>query len=159
MAHRAPYLTHDPNARDEMDWNPEWFRRARGFATYAALRELGRNGIAELVERCCRHAHSIVTGIGRLPGAEMLWKPVINQGVVRFLDDKPGASERVHARKTEEVIAAIAKGGEAFFSGSTFRGRKAMRVSVCNWQTSERDVARVVNAVANVLHAHAPSRA
>lgn len=159
VSHRAPYLTHDASARDEMDWNPEWSRRARGFATYAALRQLGRSGIAELVERCCKHAHSIVTGVGRLPGAEMLREPIINQGVVRFLDDKPGATDRDHDRKTDEVISAIAKSGEAFFSGSVFRGRRAMRVSVCNWQTSNRDVDRVINAVATVLQAHAQSSA
>src|SRR5262249_10679685 len=64
MSHRAAYLTHDAEARDQIDWNPEWSRRARGFSTYAALRQLGRNGIAALVERCCKHAHSLVMGIG-----------------------------------------------------------------------------------------------
>src|SRR5579864_1907045 len=60
MSHRESYLTHAAEARDQMDWNPEWSRRARGFATYAALRELGRNGIAGLVERCCEQARSLV---------------------------------------------------------------------------------------------------
>jgi glutamate/tyrosine decarboxylase-like PLP-dependent enzyme len=90
MAHRAPYLRHDANARDQMDWTPEWSRRARAFPTYAALRQLGRKGLAGLVERCSRHAHSLVTRIGGLPGAEMLWEPIINQGLVRFLDTTPG---------------------------------------------------------------------
>ena len=84
MSHRAPYLTHDTEARDQMDWNPEWSRRARGFPTYAALRQLGKNGIAALVERCCKHAHDLVMEIGRLPGAEVLWEPTINQGLVGF---------------------------------------------------------------------------
>ena len=141
MSYRAPYLTHAANARDQMDWTPEWSRRARGFATYAALRELGRDGLAELVERCCRHAHALVTRIGALPGAEMLWEPVINQGLVAFGDD----------RRTDEVIAAIVATGEAFFGGTTWRGRRAMRVSVCNWQTSDQDVERAVKAVAGVL--------
>ena len=151
LAHRAAYLTHDAEARDQMDWNPEWSRRARGFPSYAALRQLGRNGVAELIERCCRHAHSLVVGIGQLPGAEVLWEPVINQGLVRFLDQTPGATEEDHDRRTDEVIAAILKTGEAFFGGTTWRGRRAMRVSVCNWQTSEPDVERVLNAVASVL--------
>ena len=69
MSHRAAYLTHAADARDQIDWNPEWSRRARGFPTYAALRQLGQEGIASLVERCCQHAHSLVTRIGRLPGA------------------------------------------------------------------------------------------
>jgi glutamate/tyrosine decarboxylase-like PLP-dependent enzyme len=151
LAHRAPYLTHDSGARDEMDWNPEWSRRARGFPTYAALRQLGRNGVAELVDRCCRHAHSLTTQIGRLPGAELVWEPVINQGLVRFLDSSAGATEQDHDRRTDEVIASILATGEAFFGGTTWRGRRAMRVSVCSWRTSEEDVDRVVNAVAKVL--------
>ena len=151
MSYRAPYLTHAAKARDQMDWTPEWSRRARGFPTYAALRQLGRQGVAELVERCCRHAHSLVTRIGSLPGAEMLWEPVINQGLVRFPDPSPGASAADHDRRTDEVIAAIVATGEAFFGGTTWRGRRAMRVSVSNWQTSEQDVDRAVNATAGVL--------
>jgi glutamate/tyrosine decarboxylase-like PLP-dependent enzyme len=148
---RASYLTHDGDARDQIDWNLEWSRRARGFATYAALRELGRRGVADVVERCCHHAHAIVTGIGRLRGAELLWEPTLNQGLVRFPDLRPGASEADHDRHTDEVIAAIVAEGEAFFGGATWRGRRAMRVSVCNWQTNENDVKRVVNSVAKVL--------
>jgi glutamate/tyrosine decarboxylase-like PLP-dependent enzyme len=153
MAHRAPYLMHDPNARDQMDWTPEWSRRARAFPTYAALRQLGRKGLAGLVERCCEHAHSLVTRIGDLPGAEMLWEPTINQGLVRFLDPRPGATDPDHDRRTDEVIEAISATGEAVFGGTTWRGRRAMRVSVCNWQTSDEDVERVVQGVAAVLAA------
>ena len=152
MTHRAAYITHDEDARDEMDWNPEWSRRARGFPTYAALRQLGRDGVADLIERCCRHAHAIVTGIGDLPGAELLWEPHINQGLVRFLDPSPAAAEADHDRRTDEVIAAIVATGEAFFGSTTWRGRRAMRVSVCNWQTSDEDVARAVGAAAKVLN-------
>lgn len=150
LSHRAPYLTHDSGARDEMDWNPEWSRRARGFPTYAALRQLGRNGVAELVDRCCRHAHSLTTRIGSLPGAELVWEPVINQGLVRFPDSSPEASAEDHDRRTDEVIAAILSTGEAFFGGTTWRGRRAMRISVCSWRTSDDDVDRVVNAVAQL---------
>jgi len=151
MSHCAAYLTHDGQARDQIDWNPEWSRRARGFSTYAALRQLGRSGVAALIERCCQHSLSLVTRIGSLPGAEILWKPVINQGLVCFLDQKPRASEKDHDRRTDEVIAAITAEGEAFFAGTTWRGRRAMRVSVCNWQTSEEDVNRVVRSVERVL--------
>jgi glutamate/tyrosine decarboxylase-like PLP-dependent enzyme len=151
MTHRAPYLTHAANARDQMDWTPEWSRRARAFPTYAALRQLGRKGLASLVERCSKHAHSLVTRIGRLPGAEMLWEPTINQGLVRFLDPKPGATDGDHDRRTDEVIEAICTTGEAVFGGTTWRGKRAMRMSVCNWQTSDDDVERVVKAVAGVL--------
>jgi len=150
MSHRAAYLVHDEDARDQMDWNPEWSRRGRGFPTYAALRQLGRDGVANLVERCCKHAHSIVMGIGALPGAEVLWEPTINQGLVRFLDPRPDASEKDHDRWTDKVMAAILAAGEAFFGGTTWRGRRAMRVSVCNWQTSNEDVERVIASVAQV---------
>jgi glutamate/tyrosine decarboxylase-like PLP-dependent enzyme len=151
MSHRAAYLTHAEEARDQIDWNPEWSRGARGFPTYAALRELGRNGVAAMVERCCRHARALVTGIGRLPGAAVLAEPLLNQGLVRFAAPEPHATEEDHDRRTDEVIARILATGEAFFGGTTWRGRRAMRVSVCNWQTSDDDVERVIRAVANVL--------
>ena len=151
MSHRAAYLTHDEIARDELDWNPEWSRRARGFPTYAALRQLGHDGIAALIERCCRHAHTLVMKVGDLAGAEVLWEPIINQGLLRFLDQSPEATEADHDRRTDEVIAAILATGEAFFGGTTWRGRRAMRVSVCNWQTSDEDVARAISSVAKVL--------
>jgi len=151
VSHRAPYLTHHAEARDPVDWTPESSRRARGFATYAALRQLGRNGVAALVERCSEHARSLVLRMGRLPGAEVVWEPVINQGLVRFLDPRTGASDQDHDLRTDQVIATILQTGEAFFGGTTWRGRRAMRVSVSNWQTSEDDVERAVNAVAGVL--------
>ena len=151
MSHRESYLIHAAEARDQMDWNPEWSRRARGFPTYAALRQLGRDGVAALVDSCCRHAHSLVTRIGQLPGAESVAVPIINQGLVRFVDTKPGASEADHDRRTDQVIAAINASGEAFFGGTTWRGRRAMRVSVSGWQTTDEDVERVVKAVAGAL--------
>jgi glutamate/tyrosine decarboxylase-like PLP-dependent enzyme len=151
LSHRASYLTHDDDARDQLDWNPDWSRRARGFPTYAALRELGRDGIAAIVERCCDHARAIVAGIGSLPGAEIAWEPALNQGLVRFLDRRAGATDADHDRRTDEVIAAIVASGEAFLGGSTWRGRRVMRVSVCNWRTSEADVARTIAAVAAAL--------
>ncbi len=141
MSYRASYLPQSSDARDQMDWNPEWSRRARGFPTYAAIRQLGRAGIAELVDRCCRHAHSLVMRIGALPGAEVVWEPLINQGLVGF----------TNGRNTDEVIAAITSTGEAFFGGTTWRGRRAMRVSVSNWKTTDADVDRAVNAAARAL--------
>ena len=151
MSSHAAYLTQEGDARDPLDWTPEWSRRARAFPTYAALRQLGRNGVSDLVERCCQHAHSLVMEMGRLPGAEVVSEPVINQGLVRFLDPKPGASDTDHDRRTEEVIAGILASGEAFFGGTTWRGRRAMRVSVSSWLTSGEDVRRVARAVAEVL--------
>jgi glutamate/tyrosine decarboxylase-like PLP-dependent enzyme len=147
MTQKAAYLTHGVEARDPLDWNPEFSRRARGFATYAAIRQLGRDGVANLIERCCEYAHALVTRIGALDGAEMLWEPTLNQGLVRFLDRDGGN----HDALTERVIAAIDADGEGFFTGTTWRGMRAMRVSVCNWQTSAEDVDAVVGAVGRVL--------
>ena len=151
MSHRAPYLIHVGDARDEMDWTPEWSRRARGFPTYAALRQLGRNGVAKIVENCCEHARSLVMEIGKLSGAEIVWEPTINQGLVRFLDKKPGATQEDHDRRTDKIISAIVASGEAFFGGTTWRGRRAMRISVSCWRTTSEDVRRTVAAVEKVL--------
>jgi glutamate/tyrosine decarboxylase-like PLP-dependent enzyme len=151
MSHRAAYLTHDEQARDQIDWNPEWSRRARGFPTYAALRQLGRLGVADLIERCCKHTESLVTRLADLPGVEVSSAPVLNQALVRFLDPRPNPSDEDHDRRTDEVIAAVAASGEAFFTGTTWRGRRAMRVSICNWRTSEDDVQRTVQAVTYIL--------
>jgi glutamate/tyrosine decarboxylase-like PLP-dependent enzyme len=151
MSHRAAYLTHDEEARDQIDWNPEWSRRGRGFATYAAIRELGREGVAAMIERTCSHADSLVRGIGSLPGAEIVWAPQINQGLVRFLCPLDGATDRDHDVFTDQMMAKILVSGEGFFTGTTWRGRRAMRVSVCNWQTSPEDVKRVCASVCAIL--------
>ena len=151
MSMRASYMVHAQEARDPFDWNPEWSRRGRGVASYAAIRELGRTGIAELVDRCCRHARSLVAGMGALPGAEVMWEPVINQGLLRFPDPAPGASDTDHDAHTDRVIAAIVSTGKTFVGGTTWRGRRCMRISVCNWQTSDADVAVAVAAVRSAL--------
>jgi glutamate/tyrosine decarboxylase-like PLP-dependent enzyme len=152
LSYLAPYLSpklsNDEQARDQMNWNPDSSRRARGFPTYAAIRELGRNGIADMIERCCRHAKALVKGIGSLPGAEVLWESEINQGLVRFGGDDA---------RTNEVIAAIIQTGEAYFGGTTWRGKRAMRISVSNWRTSEADVERVIAAVKRALNDAPPT--
>ncbi len=146
-AHRAAmtlstsYLPAGGAARDQIDWNPEFSRRARGFTAYAALRELGREGLAALVERTCGHAQALVAGIGALPGAEVIAASGLNQGLVRFGDDA----------RTDAVIAAINASGEAFFGGVTWRGRRCMRISACNWRTTEDDVARAIAAARAAL--------
>lgn len=82
-----------------------------------------------------------------MPGAELVSEPVINQGMVRFLD--PAGID--HDRRTDQVIAAINRTGEAFFTGTMWKGRRAMRVSVCNWRTSQADVERTLDCVKGVL--------
>jgi glutamate/tyrosine decarboxylase-like PLP-dependent enzyme len=145
MSYSASYIARSGDGRDPIDWNPEWSRRARGFAAYAAIRQLGRRGIAKGVEHCCDVARRLVLGIGALNGAEVVWAPTINQGLVRFSDD----------RRTDEVIAQIQASGEVFFGGTTWRGIRAMRVSVCNFATTDADVERSVEAVRRVLEATA----
>jgi aromatic-L-amino-acid decarboxylase len=156
FSHRTSYRVHVGDARDQIDWNPEWSRRGRGVATYAALRQLGRSGVAELIERTCTHAHALVTRIGGLPGAEVVWSPTINQGLVRFIDTKPRATHQDHDRRTDEIISRIVATGEVFFGGTTWRGKRCMRVSVCNWQTNEADVERAVSVARRALGNLAP---
>jgi glutamate/tyrosine decarboxylase-like PLP-dependent enzyme len=152
MEHHASYLIHADDGRDQLDWTPDHSRRARGFATYAALRELGHAGLCDLVARCCRHAHAIVTRIGALPDAAAVCVPQINQGLVRFQDPRRGASEEDHDRRTDEVTAAINATGEAFFTNTTWKQQRCMRVSVSSWRTTEDDVDRAVAAAERVLN-------
>jgi len=151
MTVSASYLAAGGDARDQIDFTPEFSRRARGFAVYAALRELGRSGLADLVDRCCDHAAALAHGIAALDGAELVAGPGLNQAMVRFRDPGFAATEGDHARRTEAVIAAVNAGGEAFFSPSTWRGRRGMRISVSNWRTDARDVARAIEAVRAAL--------
>ena len=150
MTYRASYLADGGDVREQIDWGPEWSRRARGFALYAALRELGRDGLAELIDRCCTLAHDLVAGIAALPGAELVWLPTTNQGLVRFRDPVVD-TEAAHDTRTDAIIAAINASGEAFFGGTTWRGKRCMRVSVCGWQTQASDIARAIEAVRAAL--------
>ena len=148
MTYQASYLPSDGQAREPIDWNPEFSRRARGFASYAALRELGRSGVQELVERCCDCAAALVAGLGELEGVRVLSSPIINQGLVTFTDP----SGKTSNAWTDEVISAISAEGTAFFAGATTDyGIRAMRVSVSNWQTSQEDVSKTVASVERVL--------
>lgn len=156
MSHRAAYIAKAKGARDQIDWNPEWSRRGRGFPVYAALRELGRRGVEDLVDRCCNHARDLALGIAAIPGVQLLALSEVNQALVRFLDSSQSASEADHDRNTDAVIAAINLGGEAFFSGTTWQGKRAMRISVCNWRTSADDVRRTIAAIEKVVRSADP---
>ena len=154
MEHHASYLVHATDVRDQLDWTPEHSRRARGFATWAALRQLGKSGVAELIERCVTHAQAIVTRIGALKGAKVMAVPQINQGMVRFFDPKSGATEQDHDAFTDAVAAAINATGEAYFTNTTWRGKRCMRVSVSSWRTTADDVDRAVTAARSALAAN-----
>ena len=139
---RAAYLTSDDTLREQIDWNPEHSRRARGFPVYAAIRSLGRTGIVEMVERCCRHARRFAAGLEDL-GAEVLNDVELNQVLFRFASDT----------ETNEALSAVQESGEAWMSGTTWDGRAAIRISVSNWQTSDEDVERTLAAYAGQLAA------
>jgi glutamate/tyrosine decarboxylase-like PLP-dependent enzyme len=146
---KAEYLIFgDDAARDEMDWTPEFSRRARGFTVYAAIRSLGRQGVAELVERTCAHARRFADELAGLPGFELVNDVVLNQVLFRFESDE----------RTDDVIHRVQESGEAWLSGTTWDGRRAIRISVSNWQTSDEDVARTVAAFEAACYADAPAR-
>lgn len=132
--------------RNQKDWNLEWSRRARGFAIYAALRSYGRQGLEDLIDRCCAHAARLVSGIGQLEGAEVLAQPIINQGLVRFL-----AKNGDHDTMTDKVVERVQAQGQAWFGGTTWRGQRAMRVSVCSWRTTEQDIVTAIDAVREAI--------
>jgi glutamate/tyrosine decarboxylase-like PLP-dependent enzyme len=122
--------------RDASDWTPESSRRARAFTVYAALRSLGREGVADLVDRCCELAARFADGVSALPGCELLNDVVLNQVLFRFEDDET----------TNAALAAVQESGEAWMGGTMWDGRAAIRVSVSGWRTTEADIDRTVAA-------------
>ncbi|MFK0236229.1 pyridoxal phosphate-dependent decarboxylase family protein [Streptomyces vinaceus] len=136
MGKRGDYLIqHDEG--DPTDKVPELSRRGRAFPVWAALRSLGRSGVAELVERLCRHAGAFAAGIAGIDGARVVNDVVFTQVCAEF-----GSDER-----TERVLARLLADGTAWISGSTWRGRRVMRISVSNWSTTDEDVARTLAAI------------
>ncbi len=142
----AAYKVEVDGVRDEFEWGPEWSRRARGIPLYAAIRTLGRNGVAEIIERCCDLTRDLVMRLGELPGVEVLAEPIINQGLVRFLD-----SGGDHDAKTDEIIHRINEGGECWFGPTTWNGMRVMRVSLSNFRTTPDDIDKTVAAVKAAL--------
>jgi glutamate/tyrosine decarboxylase-like PLP-dependent enzyme len=142
MTVTASYLIMDEGTRrvrDEMDWVPEFSRRARGFGVYAALRSLGRHGVQELVERCCDAAARFAARIAELDGVEVLNEVVLNQVLFRFESDE----------RTDEVLRQVQESGRVWLSGTTWDGRKAIRVSVSNWQTGDEEIDLAVDLFAD----------
>lgn len=148
MSVQASYLEQGTGARDAMDWNPEFSRRARGVGVYAALRSLGRDGVDEIVTRVVRHARAFADALTASGRAEIVNEVVSNQVLVRWL-----APDGDGARVADAVMAGVRAEGIAFFSGTTYRGERLMRISVSDWATDEQDVRRVVAAL--VRHATA----
>ena len=139
MSFTAAYLTGhgEGGLRAPSDFVPESSRRARGFATYAALRELGRSGVAGLVDRCCGLARRFAERLGRAEGVAIANDVVLNQVLVGFGDD----------RHTDDVVARIQRSGTCWMGATTWHGRRLMRISVSSWRTTADDVDRSVDAI------------
>jgi len=146
MARTAAYLQHSEAERDNYEWTPEFSRRARGFPVWAALRSLGRAGIAALVERCCDHARLFARLLSQAAGVSVVNEVALNQVLARF--ERPGEEGD---RWTREVIARVQGEGTCWLSGTVWRGRALMRISVSNWSTTGADVER---SAAAILAAH-----
>ena len=149
MARSASYLQRSDMDRDNYEWTPEFSRRARGFPVYAALRSLGRRGVAEMVERCCAHARLFADLLSAAPGVRVMNEVVLNQVLVRF--EPPSATAEDGDAWTRDVIARVQRDGTCWLSGTVWRQRALMRISVCNWSTTTDDVRR---STAAILAAH-----
>lgn len=143
----ASYLV--PAAADERDpsnFVPEFSRRARGFAVYAALRSLGRAGVADLIGRCCALASRMAATLAREPGVRILNDVVLNQVLVRFGDDD---------ELTRDVVRRVQADGTCWLAGSTWHGMAVMRLSVSNWSTTQADADVSVDAILRCYRAAA----
>jgi glutamate/tyrosine decarboxylase-like PLP-dependent enzyme len=149
MSYTAAYLSGQGEGgfRAPADYVPESSRRARGFATWAALRQLGRNGVAELVERCCALARRFAAQLSELDGATVVNDVVLNQVLVRFGGDA----------ETDRVIEAVQRSGECWMGGTTWHGMRLMRISVSSWRTTEADVDRSVAAISAAMAGPVPT--
>jgi glutamate/tyrosine decarboxylase-like PLP-dependent enzyme len=136
MAIQAAYIPSDEKERNPFDYTPEFSRRARGVEVWAALRSLGRRGLAAMIERDCAAAQRFAERL-HAAGCEILNDVVLNQVLVSF-----GAPE-----KTQRVIAAVQADGTCWTGSTVWQGRTAMRISVCSWATTEADVDRSVAAM------------
>jgi glutamate/tyrosine decarboxylase-like PLP-dependent enzyme len=143
MRKTASYLPVEvAGERDGDSYVPESSRRARGLAVWAALRTLGRSGVADLVDRCCALAARFAEQLAAVHGVEVLNDVVLNQVVVRF-----GDSDEL----TRRVIAAAQSDATSWFGSTVWHGVAAARISVSNWSTAESDVDRSVAAIHALL--------
>jgi glutamate/tyrosine decarboxylase-like PLP-dependent enzyme len=142
MAYTAEYLTGQVVGRQlgGGDFVPESSRRARGFVTWAALRSLGRSGVAELVDRCCALARRFAVGLDAHVGIEVATDVVLNQVLVRV-----GGTEL-----TDRLERALQDDGTCWMGATTWRGERLLRIAVSNWSTTEADVDRVVETIARL---------
>lgn len=135
-AQAAPYLATSTRQRDPHEFVPEESRRGRAIPVYAALRCLGREGLAELIERNCRQARRFAEGLSAA-GHQVLNEVMLNQVVVVFGDPE----------RTRRVIEALQAEGTCWCGATVWQGRSAMRISVSNWSTTDADVERCLAAM------------
>jgi glutamate/tyrosine decarboxylase-like PLP-dependent enzyme len=147
MSMQAAYLVADATRRDNSQWLLDSSRRARGFAVYAVLRSLGRQGVEALVERCCALAARLAERLRDTPGIEVLNDVVLNQVLVRFSPPDGGDADE----HTRAVVRRVQDEGIARLGGTTWHGVAAMRISVSNWSTTEADVDATLDSI---LRAH-----
>ena len=150
--HAAYYVPSPEAVRDNGNWVPEASRRARCFAIYAALCSLGRSGLAEIVERCCRLARRMAERLAEDPQVQILNDVVINQVLVRFVPPSGPSSDEDADAFTAAVIRRVQAEGTCW-AGGTWQGKHAMRISVSNWSTQEHDIAQSAAAILACLHA------
>jgi glutamate/tyrosine decarboxylase-like PLP-dependent enzyme len=149
MTLSAAYLEQTAGAeRDAIDWVPEFSRRARGFPIYAAIRFLGRRGVADLVDRCCSHAERFARLLEADSRIRILSYVVLNQVLVRF-----EATGRDADELTRSVIRRVQQEGTCWLGGTTWHDMAAMRISISNWSTTEADVERSAAAILRCLDA------
>jgi len=146
MAVSAAYLP-SSSIRDPANFTPEMSRRARGIEVWAALRTLGRSGLADLVERTCRYAARFAEGLSAA-GYSILNEVVLNQVLVTFGD----------AERTRRVIAGIQQDGTCWCGGTIWQGQTAMRISVSSWATTDVDVELSLEAMIRVARETADPR-
>ena len=135
--------------RDPYNWVPESSRRARGFPIYAALKSLGRSGLADMIDHCCAIARRMADGLRGAPGVTILNDVVLNQVLVRFAppDGRQTADAATVDAFTRKVIAAVQADGTCWLGGTTWHGMAAMRISVSNWSTTDADANLSVEAI------------
>lgn len=145
MTASASYLPETAEGeRDPSHFVPELSRRARGFATWAMIRHLGREGIVEMVERHCRLARQMADGLRNEAGIAILNEVFLNQVLVRFGADRP--VEEADAL-TRAVIARVQADGTCFAGGARWRGQWVMRISIIGWATTTQDIGASVAAI------------
>lgn len=143
MAYTADYLTGQVAGREfgGGDYVPESSRRARGFATWAAIRSMGRPGLVELIERCCRLARRLAEGVTAIPQASVVNEVVLNQVLIHVGD----------VSFTNRVERLIQDEGAVWLGATTWHGERLLRVAISNWSTGEDDIDLAMESIARAV--------